>query len=104
MTESPAPVVAVGSSKKKKRISSPPVLTIQETIEIVQTTAPIKECAESPYRKLMRERQINPKKPLSEEELLFIKRATRCNETNKYTLDIARLGLSELHIRLLKAS
>jgi len=64
----------------------------------------MKERAEFPYRKLMRERQINPKKPLSEEELLFIKRATRCNETNKYTLDIARLGLSELHIRLLKAS
>ena len=52
----------------------------------------------------MRERQNNLKKPLSEEELLFIKRATRCNETNKYTLDIARLGWSELHIRLLKAS
>jgi hypothetical protein len=63
----------------------------------------MKQRVESPYQKLLREYNKKPKRQLDADELKYVKKASHCNSTNDYTLDIARCGLSEIHPRLLKA-
>lgn len=76
---------------------------IEPIVEAKPQSPVMKQRVESPYQRALREYNKKPKRQLDADELKYVKKASHCNSTNNYTLDIARCGLNEIHPRLLKA-